>query len=150
LDAGTENFGIPPSCLAISTKVACILGIWIDPSKSLREQAAMQKRSGQTEPQTPPSGLFRMISEAARLMSDDWPTRAAIMKSKGEQFTGQAVWQGFSSQYSHLESSAWSWCLVMIREFERSFFSMEHLNSKNIWGFCTKNPKFIIASGRNF
>jgi hypothetical protein len=91
-----------------------------------------------------------MISAAARLMSDEWPTRAAIMKLNGEQFTGQAVWQGFSSQYSHLNSSDWSWCFVMIREFGWTFFSMGHLNFNNIRGFCIKNPKFIIAVGRNF
>jgi hypothetical protein len=65
------------------------------------------------------------------------------MKLNGEQFTGQAVWQGFSSQYSHLESSAISWCLVMIREFEWLFFSIEHLNS-NIFGFfLSKTPNSL-------
>src|SRR3990172_5103533 len=101
--------------------------ILIDPSKFLREQAAMQNRSGQTRPQTPPSGLLCMISAAARRMSVGWPTRAAMMKSNGEQLAGQAVLQGFSSQYSHLNSWAWSRCLVMIRESMFTFFSIEHL-----------------------
>ena len=57
-----------PVRLAISTMVACTCGMLMDPSKSLREQAAMQKRSGQTRPQTPPSGLLRMISAAERWM----------------------------------------------------------------------------------
>ena len=55
-----------------------------------------------------------MISAAARWISDGFPTRAAMMKSNGEQLTGQAFLQGFSSQYSHLSNSVWSWCLVMI------------------------------------
>src|SRR5512147_3030414 len=99
----------------------------IDPSKFLREQAAMQNRSGQTSPHTPPSGLLCMISAAARLMSDGFPTRAAMMKSKGEQLTGQASLQGFSSQYSQRSNSVWSWCLVMIWVLILPFFSMEHL-----------------------
>jgi len=49
-----------------------------------------------------------MISAAERLMSDGFPTRAAIIKSNGEQLAGQAFVQGFSSQYSHLSSSVWS------------------------------------------
>jgi hypothetical protein len=86
----------------------------IDPSNFFLEQAAIQNRSGQTTPHTPPSGLLCMISAAARFRSDGFPTRAAMMKSKGEQLTGQAFVQGFSSQYSHLSNSVWSWCLVMI------------------------------------
>jgi hypothetical protein len=99
----------------------------IEPSNFFREQAAMQNRSGQTAPQTPPSGLLCMISAAERLISEGFPTRAAMMKSNGEQFTGQASLQGFSSQYSHLSNSVWSWCLVMICESVLPFFSMEHL-----------------------
>src|SRR5512147_913936 len=107
--AGVENFGIPPSLLAISTRVAWTLGMLMDPSNFLREQAAMQKLSGQTRPHSPPSGLLLMISPAARLISDGCPWRAAMMKSNGEQLTGQASLQGFSSQYSHLSNSVWSW-----------------------------------------
>jgi hypothetical protein len=66
----------------------------------------MHNESGQTIPQMPPSGLLRMISPAERLISDGFPTRAAMMKSNGEQLTGQASLHGFSSQYSHLKSSA--------------------------------------------
>jgi hypothetical protein len=87
----------------------------IEPSKFFREQTAMQNRSGQTRPHTPPSGLLRMISAAERLISEGFPTRAAMMKSKGEQLAGQASLQGFSSQYSHRSNSVWSWCLVMRR-----------------------------------
>jgi hypothetical protein len=68
-----------------------------------------------------------MISPAARLMSDGIPTRAAIMKSNGEQLTGQAFVQGFSSQYSHLSNSVWSWCFVMIRESTLLFVCIGHL-----------------------
>jgi hypothetical protein len=38
------------------------------------------------------------------------------MKSAGEQFTGQASLHGFSSQYSHRNSSVWSCAWDMIRE----------------------------------
>ncbi len=86
--------------------VAWTMGMLIEPSNFLREQAAMQKRSGQTNPHTPPSGLQCMISAAARLRSDGLPTRAAMMKSNGEQLTGQATLQGFSSQYSQRSNSA--------------------------------------------
>jgi hypothetical protein len=51
-----------------------------------------------------------------------------MIKSNGEQLTGQAFVQGFSSQYSHRSNSAWSWCLVMIRESTLPFFCMEHLD----------------------
>src|SRR5215207_3369221 len=112
----------------------------IDPSNFFREQAAIQNRSGQTKPQTPPSGLLLMISPAARLISDGFPTRAAIMKSNGEQLTGQARVQGFSSQYSHLSSSVWSCCLVMIRESTLPFFCMEHLDcEKELDLLCQKS-----------
>ena len=111
-----------------------------DPSNFFREQAAIQNRSGQTSPHTPPSGLRLMISPAARLMSEGLPTRAAIMKSKGEQLTGQAWVQGFSSQYSHLSSSVWSWCLVMMRESTLPFFCMEHLDcEKELDVLCQKS-----------
>jgi hypothetical protein len=81
-----------------------------------------------------------MISAAERLISDGLPTRAAIIKSKGEQLTGQALVQGFSSQYSHLSSSVWSWWLVMILESTVLFFCMEHLNSGNELDFlCQKS-----------
>src|SRR5512144_2158034 len=115
LEVGFDKFGIPPRRFAISTSVACTFGILIEPSNFLREQAAIQNRSGQTSPHTPPSGLLLIISAAARRISDGCPRRAAIMKSNGEQLTGQAFLQGFSSQYSHLSNSVWSWCLVMIR-----------------------------------
>jgi hypothetical protein len=73
-------------------------------------------------------------------MSDEFPTRAAIMKSNGEQLTGHAWVQGFSSQYSHLSSSVWSWCLVMIRESTLPFFCMEHLNfEKELDLLCQKS-----------
>jgi hypothetical protein len=49
-------------------------------------------------------------------MSDLFPTRAAMIKSNGEQLAGQATLQGFSSQYSHLDSSTWSCALVMMSE----------------------------------
>jgi hypothetical protein len=100
----------------------------IDPSNFLREQADIQNRSGQTKPHTPPRGLLLMISPAARLISDGLPTRAAMMKSKGEQLTGQACVQGLSSQYSQRSNSVWSWCRVMIRESTLPYFCMEHLN----------------------
>jgi len=62
------------------------------------------------------------------------------MKSNGEQLTGQAFVQGFSSQYSHLSNSAWSWCLVMILESTVPFFCMEHLDWKNELDFlCQKS-----------
>ena len=80
----------------------------IAPSNFLCVQAAMQNLSGQTMPQTPPSGLLRMISPAERLKSEEFPTRAAMMKSNGEQLAGQAALQGFSSQYSQRSNSAWS------------------------------------------
>jgi hypothetical protein len=83
-----------------------------------------------------------MISAAARLISDGFPTRAAMMKSKGEQLTGQALVQGFSSQYSHLSNSAWSWCLVMIRESTLPFLCMEHLDyefEKELDVLCQKS-----------
>jgi hypothetical protein len=109
------------------TRVAWTRGILIAPSKSLCEHAAMQNRSGQTRPQTPPSGLLRMISAAARLMSEGLPTRAAMMKSKGEQLAGHAFVHGFSSQYSHLSNSACNWCLVMMDALFLLFSFMEHL-----------------------
>jgi hypothetical protein len=39
-----------------------------------------------------------MIIAADRRKSDFAPTRAAMMKSAGEQCAGQASWHGFSSQ----------------------------------------------------
>jgi hypothetical protein len=57
-----------------------------------------------------------MISAAARRMSEVLPTRAAMIKSNGEQLAGQASLQGFSSQYSHLDSSSCSCALVMMSE----------------------------------
>jgi hypothetical protein len=39
-------------------------------------------------------------------MSDGFPTRAAMMKSAGEQLAGQASLHGFSSQYSQRYYSA--------------------------------------------
>ena len=66
----------------------------IDPSNFLRVQAAMHKVSGQTIPQTPPSGLACMISAAERRRSDGFPRRAAMMKSKGEQLTGTGLLAG--------------------------------------------------------
>jgi len=62
-----------------------------------------------------------MISAADRRISDGFPTRAAMMKSKGEQLTGQACLQGFSSQYSQRNSSVWSCAGVMVSEFTLSF-----------------------------
>jgi len=47
-----------------------------------------------------------MISAAERLMSEGLKSRAAMMKSKGEQSHGQAAVQGASSQYSQRMSSA--------------------------------------------
>jgi hypothetical protein len=112
----------------------------IDPSNFLREQAAIQNRSEQTSPHTPPSGLLLMISPAARLISDGFPPRAAIMKSNCEQLTGQACLQGFSSQYSHLRNSVWSCCLVIIRESTLPFFRMEYLNcEKELDVLCQKS-----------
>ncbi len=81
---------MPPRSLAISTIVAWTSGMLIGPSNFLRVQAAMHSVSGQTMPHTPPSGLACMISAAERRMSDGLPTRAAMMKSAGEQLTGQA------------------------------------------------------------
>jgi hypothetical protein len=46
---------------------------------------------------------------AARSISLLRPTLAARIKSAGEQLTGQAFWQGFSSQNSHFVISAFSW-----------------------------------------
>jgi hypothetical protein len=82
---GLENSGMPPRFFAISTMVAWTSGILIGPSNFLRVQAAMQRVSGQTIPQTPPSGLACMIYAAERRMSEAFPTRAAMMKSAGEQ-----------------------------------------------------------------
>ena len=73
----------------------------------------MQKRSGQTSPQTPPRGLLRMISPAARRKSAGLPPRPAMMKSNGEQFAGHAAVHGFSSQYSQRRSSVWRRWVVM-------------------------------------
>jgi hypothetical protein len=53
-----------------------------------------------------------MIIAAERRKSDFSPTRAAMMKSAGEQSAGHASLQGFSSQYSHRFSSACNWALV--------------------------------------
>jgi hypothetical protein len=81
-----------------------------------------------------------MISAAARLMSDAFPTRAAMMKSNGEQLTGQAWMQGFSSQYSHRISSVWSWRLVRVRESTVPFFCMQHPNcEKDLDLLCQKS-----------
>src|SRR5512140_3416146 len=96
----------------------------IDPSKFLRLQAAMQNRSGQTSPQTPPSGLLRMISAAERRRSEGLPTRAAMMKSNGEQLAGQAFWHGLSSQYSQRWSSTWSRFLVINGDSMALLFSI--------------------------
>jgi hypothetical protein len=93
----------------------------IAPSNFLRVQAAMHNVSGQTIPQTPPSGLACMISAAERRMSEIFPTRAAMMKSAGEQLAGQASLQGFSSQYSHRNNSVWSCACDMISESILSF-----------------------------
>jgi hypothetical protein len=112
--------------LAISTMVAWTSGILIAPSNFLRVQAAMHNVSGQTIPQTPPSGLACMISAEDRCMSDGFPTRAAMMKSAGEQLTGQASLHGLSSQYSHRNNSVWSCCRDMINEPILAF-SMMHL-----------------------
>jgi hypothetical protein len=62
-----------------------------------------------------------MISAAERRMSDGFPTRAAMMKSAGEQLAGQASLQGFSSQYSHRNNSVWSCACDMISESILSF-----------------------------
>src|SRR5512139_3251266 len=78
------------------------------PSNFLWVQAAMHNVSGQTIPHTPPSGLACMISAAERLISDEFPTLAAMMKSAGEQLAGHASLHGRSSQYSHRASSACS------------------------------------------
>ena len=91
------------------------------PSNFLRVQAAMQNVSGQTIPQTPPNGLACMISAAERRKSDGLPIRAAMMKSAGEQFTGQASRQGFSSQNSQRSNSVWSCMGLMISEWFFSF-----------------------------
>ena len=45
----------------------------------------MQKRSGQTMPQIPPSGFWLMIIAAARRQSLGSPMVTARMKSAGEQ-----------------------------------------------------------------
>jgi hypothetical protein len=81
-----------------------------------------------------------MISAAERLISDGFPTRAAMIKSNGEQLTGHAFVQGFSSQYSHLSNSVWSWCLAIILESTLPFLSMEHLNREKELDFsCQKS-----------
>jgi hypothetical protein len=49
---------------------------------------------------------------AARLKSEGLPAKAAMMKSAGEQSAGQAVLQGFCSQYSQRLSSLSSWASV--------------------------------------
>jgi len=109
-------------------------------------QAAMQNRSGQTRPHTPPRGFACMISPAERRISDGFPTRPAMMKSNGEQFTGHASLHGFSSQYSHLLSSVWSWAFVRMRESILPFFSMDHLESENCLELsCMETHKYIIA-----
>jgi hypothetical protein len=93
----------------------------LTPIESLCEHAAMQ--NGQyIRPQTI---KMRAVS-AYHWMSDG--SHAAMMKSKGEQLAGHAFVQGLSSQYSHLSSSACSWCLVMREALFLPFWSMEHLN----------------------
>jgi hypothetical protein len=67
-----------------------------------------------------------MISAADRRMSEAFPTRAAMIKSAGEQWAGQASLQGFSSQYSQRNNSVWSWAGVMTSELTFTF-STEHL-----------------------
>ncbi len=52
------------------------------------------------------------MSAPERRKSEGSPTLAAMMKSAGEQSAGQAVLQGFSSQYSHRFSSARNWASV--------------------------------------
>jgi len=55
-----------PRCLAFSTMAAWTAGISIGRSNSRREQACMQKESGQTAPHTPPSGFALRIIAADR------------------------------------------------------------------------------------
>ncbi len=63
-----------------------------------------------------------------------------MMKSAGEQLTGQASRHGFSSQYSHRNNSVWSCAGVMISESIFAF-SMGHLflrmsdNLNELWTF---------------
>jgi hypothetical protein len=98
----------------------------IAPSNFLRVQAAMHNVSEQTIPQTPPSGLACMISAAERRISDAFPTRAAMMKSAGEQLAGQASLHGFSSQNSQRSNSVWSCAGVMMSDWTFAF-SIVHL-----------------------
>src|SRR5450759_108590 len=105
LGVGLENSGMPPMIFSMFMMVACTSGMLIAPSNIFRVQADMQSVSGQTIPQIPPSGFPCMISPAERRMSDGFPIRAAMMKSAGEQWAGQASLQGFSSQYSQRNNS---------------------------------------------
>jgi hypothetical protein len=56
--------------------------------------------------------------------------RAAMMKSNGEQLAGQAVRQGFSSQYSQRCNSTCRRFLLMNGEAASFLFSMANLG----WG----------------
>jgi hypothetical protein len=67
-----------------------------------------------------------MISAADRRISDGFPIRAAMMKSAGEQLTGQASLHGLSSQYSQRESSVWS-CAMDMMSGSILFSSMVYL-----------------------
>ena len=67
-----------------------------------------------------------MIRAADRLMSDLPIWRAAIRKSAGEQSAGQAVLQGFSSQYRQRSASALSWA----SDRKVIFFFMVHLGQR--------------------
>ena len=70
-----------------------------------RMQECIQKCSGQTKPQTSPSGFLSPINFAAPCQS---PLLAAAIKSLGETAAGQAFVHGLLGHCKHLSNSAFS------------------------------------------
>ncbi len=78
-------------------------------------------------------------------MSDLFPTWAAMIKSNGEQLTGQASLHGFSSLFCNLINSGCSWLLVMIDSIRMFVHSCTSLIDKILIADANLMNLFFIA-----